>query len=223
VQLSAGSIFLVYPNTQVSYRPTRTNPWTCAWVTCFGTELADRFREAGFTSEAPFRRSFARGEELLDRMEALCQSKGHTSSCYVKAVGEFYRILALLIAQREEEQAAHNPKEVVWRAMDYVQAHYTQTTITVVEVAKAVGVSQSRLYRSFQSVLGKSAKGYLTECRVEKACELLRDSDLSVRVIANAVGFDQAHCFSIMFIRQQGVSPTEFRRNCQTKEDTFQD
>jgi AraC-like DNA-binding protein len=133
-------------------------------------------------------------------------------------VGEFYRILALLIAQREEKKAAHNPKEVVWRGMEYVKTHYAQTTISVGDVAKAAGVSRSGLYRSFQTVLGKTAKDYLTECRVEKACELLRDSDLSIRVIANSVGFDTLHCFSIMFSRQQGMSPTEFRKTCQTKE-----
>jgi AraC-like DNA-binding protein len=223
VHLRAGSIFLVYPDTQVSYRPSRTSPWTCAWVACFGAELAEMFQDAGFTSDTPYRRNFSRGEQVQEHMLALCRSKGHTASCYVNAVGEFYRILALLMEQREEEKVAHNPKEVVWQGMEYVQAHYTQTTITVVDVAKAVGVSQSRLYRSFQSVLGKSAKDYLTECRVEKACELLRDTDLSIRVIANAVGFDTPHCFSVMFIRQQGVSPREFRRICQTKEDTFQD
>jgi AraC-like DNA-binding protein len=50
---------------------------------------------------------------------------------------------------------------------------------------------------------------------VKKACELLRDPELSIHTIANSLGFENTHCFSSMFHKQQGVSPREFRKSCQ--------
>ena len=61
----------------------------------------------------------------------------------------------------------------------YVQFNYSHD-ISVDDIAKAVGVSRSHLYRVFMSNVGQSPIDYLTHYRISEACSLLKNSTLSI-------------------------------------------
>ncbi|MCA9169810.1 MAG: AraC family transcriptional regulator [Planctomycetales bacterium] len=82
---------------------------------------------------------------------------------------------------------------------------------TVASLARWVNMSRSAFSERFRDVVGKPPLHYLTELRMNKACELLRGSDLGVKQIATIVGYESPSSFTNAFKRWNGVSPASYR------------
>jgi AraC-like DNA-binding protein len=87
---------------------------------------------------------------------------------------------------------------------------------TVTSLADHVNMSKSAFSERFREVVGKPPLQYLTEYRICKACQLLRDTRLGVKEISSQVGYDSASSFSNAFKRWMGKSPGAFR-NCESR------
>ena len=91
---------------------------------------------------------------------------------------------------------------------DYIFQHYGRGQVTAREVAAALGVSLSTLYRAVQR---PGFKARLRAVRIGRACELLRDSDLSIQEIARGVGYPNTSALDHDFDRLLHQSPRTFR------------
>ena len=83
---------------------------------------------------------------------------------------------------------------------------------TVGELAAAAGMSRSAFALRFKEVVGETPLDYLTRWRVYKATVLLREGDMKLTEIANAVGYDSDGSFNKTFKRIMRVTPGEYRR-----------
>ena len=81
----------------------------------------------------------------------------------------------------------------------------------VEETARTCGVSRSCLYRAFQAEFCCSPSDYLTRFRIQRACQLLLHSSLSVSAVAVSAGFADPFYFSRAFRREVGCSPSAYR------------
>jgi len=84
--------------------------------------------------------------------------------------------------------------------------------ITVVKMSELCGMSKSHFSRTFKKNLGITFQDYLTQERMNRAVELLKNSDLLVTQVALAVGYCELSNFTTIFQRQVGISPSGFRR-----------
>ncbi len=98
------------------------------------------------------------------------------------------------------------------RAADFLREQY-MLPITVHDAATAAGMSLSHFIRSFREYSGKTPYAFLTDIRMARALEKLRQSDLSVTRVAFACGFTNPGHFSTLFRRRLGVSPTDYRKS----------
>lgn len=94
-------------------------------------------------------------------------------------------------------------------AVRYMEEHM-EHSITVREVAEELGISVSYLHKLFARC-GTSFSAYLTECRLHRAGEMLRESDEKIYVIAAACGYQDTRYFSKIFQKHTGLKPTEYR------------
>ena len=78
-------------------------------------------------------------------------------------------------------------------------------------LASELGVSRRQLNRIIQSIYGKSYREKLLEVRAEAACELLR-SDLTIREIAERMGYSTSSNFTVFFKNAVGMTPLEYRQ-----------
>ena len=97
------------------------------------------------------------------------------------------------------------------RALDYVSARLSQK-LTVAGLAAAAGISPSRLAHLFREELGMSVMHYIEMRRIERAQQLLAVTALTIKQIAEQVGFDTPFYFSLRFKKATGLSPTSYRR-----------
>ena len=94
-------------------------------------------------------------------------------------------------------------------AVRHMEEHMAEP-ITVREVAEELGLSVSYLHKLFARC-GTSFSSYLTDCRLRRASQMLRESDEKIYVIAAACGYQDTRYFSKIFQKHMGVKPSEYR------------
>ena len=102
------------------------------------------------------------------------------------------------------------PNLYIRQALRYMAEHYSQP-LTLAQMAKTVGLSQSYFSSLFHEVLGVSFREHLCRIRVEESKRLLLSSDYPLCDIATAMGFtDQSH-YCKVFKRIVGITPGQYR------------
>lgn len=93
--------------------------------------------------------------------------------------------------------------------MAYIKENYMDINFSTYIVASKFGISEAYFPHFFKSETGDTFSSTLEDIRIEKACELLK-TDLSIKDIADKVGYSGDKSFRRAFKRAKGVSPTEF-------------
>ena len=104
------------------------------------------------------------------------------------------------------------PEEVVHlrRAKDLVDRSYRQP-LDVPALARHAHLSPAHFARRFKAAFGETPHQYVLTRRVERAQELLRNTDLTVSDVCLEVGFQSLGSFCSAFHRVAGMTPTAYR------------
>ena len=97
------------------------------------------------------------------------------------------------------------------RVIEYIEDNL-EGDLSLQAMAAEVDISPLYLARAFKSAVGQSPHQYVLARRIERAKELLRNTDLPVVDVALSSGFSSQSHLSHWFIRQVGVSPAVYRR-----------
>ena len=84
--------------------------------------------------------------------------------------------------------------------------------LRVEDIARQTNYSRAYVFREFKRATGKSLMAYYNERRIQRAAELLGVGALSVREIAETLGFDTPNYFSKSFKRIMGTTPTAYKK-----------
>lgn len=96
--------------------------------------------------------------------------------------------------------------------LQYMEEHYA-SDISLDMLANMVELSPNYLSHLFKQTTGSSFVDYLTELRLKKAKELLRELHFTIYEIAEKVGFSSSQYFSRVFKQAEGMTPTTYRNN----------
>jgi two-component system response regulator YesN len=97
-------------------------------------------------------------------------------------------------------------------ALDYIEKNYADSSVTLNSVCSALAMSTSYFSSIFKNYTGETFIECLTKKRMEKAKLLLEQGNMKTYEIAEAVGYSDAHYFSISFKKAVGKSPTEYAK-----------
>ena len=103
------------------------------------------------------------------------------------------------------------------RARDLADARYDEP-LDVDALARRAHASAAHFTRCFKETFGETPHQYLLTRRIQRAQELLRLTDLSVREVCWAVGYQSLGSFSATFKRIAGASPTAYRRRVRNED-----
>jgi LacI family transcriptional regulator len=116
-----------------------------------------------------------------------------------------------VVVRRSTNLSAWDDPEVN-TAVRFIREHACEG-IRVSDVLKLVSLSQTSLEQRFHRCLGRTPKAELLHAQIERACQLLRETALPLKDIARRSGFSNEKYFSYAFVRQNGISPTAYRKN----------
>lgn len=100
--------------------------------------------------------------------------------------------------------------ESLQHAREIIDSQYSQP-LDLNELSQAANLSRYHFLRAFRAAFHMTPHEYLTRKRIERAKELLADSDLMVTEICFEVGFESLGSFSTLFHRIVGWSPSVYR------------
>ena len=83
--------------------------------------------------------------------------------------------------------------------------------ITLESIALSLHCSTSTVVNAFRKEFGKTIIQYVTEKKMERACELLKDKSHSIKEIALKCGYSEPGYFTKTFTKYYGISPTDWR------------
>ena len=98
----------------------------------------------------------------------------------------------------------------VWEAIKYLKESYRED-LNIRKVADFLKISESYLSRLFKMETGYTFVEYLTNYRIKKAIELLREKSEKIYEVAALVGYSDSRYFSALFRKYVGVTPSEFK------------
>ncbi len=140
-----------------------------------------------------------------DRILASMKSAAHIRH----VLGDMPHEKSMIVGIRDFGDSAEHT--AVSRARLYMMEHFQDAGLMLGDVARAVGMSESRFSTVFSQACGKTFTEYLTSLRLNRARELLSGTDRKSTQIARDVGYNDAHYFSYLFKKNLGLTPTEYR------------
>ena len=100
---------------------------------------------------------------------------------------------------------------ILQEAVMYLRQHYS-ADVAMADVAAHTGVSERYLRKLFAREFHLSPLGYLQRIRIDKAVELLKNTELSVKEVAYLCGYHSPQYFAHVFKQYSGIRPQEIGR-----------
>ena len=128
----------------------------------------------------------------------------------LQATSLFYRILAELISDATDSPAIGSNTPFS-RALTLMTAEYTDVSLSLADICRRAGISESAFRRIFSNRYGKPPIQFLTDLRLREAQRLLLCNTGTVEEIAHACGFWDVKYFSRVVKKHLGASPSQLR------------
>ncbi len=212
-RLSKGQSFIVFPFSDMKICPDEKKPWSYKWVEFLGAEPAYLISQSSFTKKKPivgaidlpdFERFFTVQENDLSELYAV-----YRTVCRLMFLLTYY-IEYYPRNSQEHQSYAHT-------ARSYIEQNYHKSDFTVKKVADYVKIDRTYLYRLFKEETGLSIIDYINSRKISRAETLLINDSISIKDVAEAVGFSDQMYFSRVFKKFKGMSPTDFRKNSKSQ------
>lgn len=115
------------------------------------------------------------------------------------------------IAERQSSDVYAIDDDDIVTALRFIR-EYACKGITVADVLKAVPLSRRMLEHRFQKLVRRTPHAEIVRIRMDRACRLLRETNLSLSEITNRAGFANPDYFSVAFKKYMGMTPRSYRK-----------
>ena len=105
-------------------------------------------------------------------------------------------------------------KEFLDKVISVINSNMSEGDFDVVQLADALAVSKSSLYRKMKLATGLSPIEFIRNIRLKHGSQLLKDKSISVAEVAYECGFSNPKYFATCFKEEFGVTPKEYQKSC---------
>jgi len=208
--LKAGQAFFVkIPSDHQYYLPSDSSEWEFIHLSLFGQEAIRCYEDITNNLGHILKLDLHSGPissiiELLRRVSVNKMNDAYeASSIAYSFLMELYRYI-LNIKTNDEW-----PKSIS-SAINFIDNNF-QSPISLDNIVEASGLSKYHFTRLFHKSINVTPIQYLTNSRINKSIELLKNDKLSIEDIALNVGFSNGNYFGKVFRASLGISPGEYR------------
>ncbi len=120
----------------------------------------------------------------------------------------FYGILNRLTNEITMRYGKQNGIQML---LSYIEKHYTDWDISIEVLSEVCGISEAYMRQLFRQKMGTTPKQYIMELRIEKAKQLLVETNMTMIAIAEGCGFGSAGNFGVYFRQTVGMTPSAYR------------
>ena len=208
----AGDTYCLPVGVSQFYESDRKAPWEKIWINLSGemtAKLAELYGTVGVYHFPSLDTS-----DLLQKFQYYADrptTEQTAEKCCALVSQLFLRMSRSLCAT---EQPKRTP---VQSMLAYIEQHETDV-IRLEQIAATCHKSPSQAERLFRKEMGIPPYRYVLNRKIDLACQLLRETGMSVRDISAYLSFEDEFYFSGLFRKKTGLSPTQYRKNESSQE-----
>lgn len=204
--------FLICPNVLTYYEANKENPWSYMWVGFNGVKAQTYLNYANLNEENLIF-EYSEDDTLKNYISEMLKLKERDYSNELKLEGLLYLFMSQLAEVRKNtfDQKPYKSAEVyLEKSVEFIENNYSNN-IKINDIASYIGINRSYLTHIFKKNINMSPQEFLVNYKIDKAYELLKNTDLSVKAVAASVGYSDPLTFSKIFKKIKGSSPKIFR------------
>lgn len=130
---------------------------------------------------------------------------------HIQVKGMFYQFVHELLKQFTKQGVNPRKPDLIPQVLRYIKEYY-RLNLSLESISEQFNYSPRHLSMRFKEQTGSSPIEYLIQFRLRHAEELLRSTDVSLRDIAEEVGYPDVYYFSRLFRKYTGQSPIRYRK-----------
>jgi len=207
-----GELLVIPPGTSHAYGADEKRPWSIFWVHATGASMKLFLEELAISVERPLvylgphTQLLALFEEAIDILE-----HGYTSSHLLYASRTLAHLMGLIVWQQQQKwQGIPEPRQKVAQSIAFMKSHLNRP-LKISQLAGMANLSSSHYSALFKRQTGYAPMDYFIRLRLHQACQLLDNTDLTIKQIAAALGYEDPFYFSRIFKALNDISPSEYR------------
>ncbi len=203
----AGDTYCLPLGGQHYYASDRKEPWEKIWINLSG-DMVSRLASL-YGTDGVYHFPALDTSDLLLKFQYYADRPANPHSaekCCALVSQLFFRMSRALCVTDEPECSP------VQSMLSYIEQHETDA-IRLEQLAAVCRKSPSQAERLFRAEFGVPPYRYVLNRKIELACQLLRETGMSIRDISSYLSFDDEFYFSGLFRRKMGMSPTQYRKN----------
>ena len=101
--------------------------------------------------------------------------------------------------------------ELFERIIAFVESKICEP-LTIAEICQQFSLSRSSLQLLFKNMVNQSPKKYISDMKLEKSCQMLRENKYTISEISLKLGYSSIHYFSNAFNQKYHISPSEYAK-----------
>ncbi|RYG15060.1 MAG: AraC family transcriptional regulator [Chitinophagaceae bacterium] len=217
VNVQPGTLFFLYPGTWHRFKPDEKSGWTEYWVGFEGHYAHHLMNQACFSPEKPLLQMGFNAEfitifiQLIDTIKYAALGSNQLAACLT------IQLLGLVYASALMKTQSRSRKIQLINNIKYSIHENLNTDISPEALAAKHNVSYAWFRKAFKEIIGQSPGQYQLHLKIQKACRMLQETDLSIAEVAFENGFESEYYFSRVFKNKMFKSPSTYRNESSAK------
>lgn len=215
---------LIKPRTPLSLIPDPGMALTLYWARFTGFGAESILNVCHLPNSTPVNtRAY---ENAINEFMIMIKESVHTEYCFrISAAARLTTIIVALCGNRFDKTAPAKTEKAdsssengskIALSLDFIHDHYSGD-ISLEMLSDLAGLSVSRYRTIFKERMGSAPLDYIIRLRINKAKELIIDGNMSLREVAESVGYDDPLYFSRLFKKRTGIKPSDYVKEAQKR------
>lgn len=210
-RITAGDLVLLPQGLAHRYAAAPDQPWSLYWVHFQGISSRIFMDYMGYRDNKPVvQAGLAPGLVAAFHSLLAVTRTGYSSSAFINAANQCRHLFTQFVLEANRQRATH-PAGLDLAAIQGTMQDSIHGSLELDELAAIAHLSKYHFSKRYKALTGYSPIKHFLHMKIEYACQLLDSTEMSIKAIADAVGYDDALYFSRLFRQTVGLSPRAYR------------
>jgi len=208
--IEGGTVFIYKPFEEQYYGQASNEPISNYWIHFTGYGAYELLVNAMLSEGNVFKIGIS--DDIPEIFETLINEINNKNPRFELLASSLLMQLVSLISRKLQinSQTQISDRNLrISESIQYIHKNYDKK-ISICETAKISHLSVNRYSCVFKQLMGLSPQQYIIKLRLQKACEMMRHTNLNLRQISSLVGFDDQLYFSRLFKKYENMTPSEY-------------
>ena len=211
-RVEAGEVLLLPQGVAHHYQADPANPWTIYWAHFQGSSTAVFNQYLGYREDQSPITQVSISPRLVAHFRGLLEVRrtGYSTRAFINAANHLRHLLTQIALEMRSAKANSQHGFNLERVQSFMLGNISQQ-LDLDTLAATARLSKYHFANKYKSLTGYSPIKHFLNMKMEHACHLLDSSNLSVKGVASALGYDDPLYFSRLFRKTIGLSPRAYR------------